>query len=55
MEYQKERKETSTGEVFEKVMVEYFLNLGKIIKLHIQEAELIPNRINTVQMSSYHN
>lgn len=43
----KERE--SSIEVFKEVMVENFLQLAKVTKLHIQEMELISNWVNTMK------
>ena len=41
-----EEKEQEIGNLFEKIMKENFLNLGKEIDMQVQEAQRIPNKMN---------
>ena len=42
-----EEKEQEIGNLFEKIMKESFLNLVKEIDMQIQEAQRVPNKMDT--------
>lgn len=44
----------SSAEVVKETVAENFLNLAKVTNPHIQETELIPNRINTKAYTPRH-
>ena len=49
-----EEKEQEIGNLFEKIMKEYFLNLVKKIDMQTQEAERVPNEIDAKRPSPRH-
>ena len=43
---EEEEKKKGTGKIFEEIIVENFLNMGKEIVNQVQEAQRVPYRIN---------
>ena len=49
-----EEEEQEIENLFEKVMKENFLNLGKEIEIQVQEAQKVPNKIDTKRTTLRH-
>ena len=49
-----EEKEQEIGNLFEKIMKENYPNLGKVIDMQVQEAQRVPNKVNTKRPTPRH-
>ena len=50
-----EEKEQEIGNIFEKIMKENFPNLVKEIDMQVQEAQRVPNKLDTKRPTPRHN
>jgi len=46
---ERQKREKSSERIFEEIMAKNFPNLMKYMKLHVQEGQQIPSRINLVE------
>ena len=53
-EYWKERRIKRAEKIFKEIMAEKLPNLLKSINLHIQVAQQIPSKINTMRLTNRH-
>ena len=52
---EREEKEKGIENIFEEIMTENLLNLAKEIHIHVQEAQRVPNKMNSKRPTQSHN